>query len=77
VTQVQQKRVASGRKIESIGLSAIDVAQGKQTEMSYLIRSGSFAAQEEALLASPRNSGSVGTDEAMPADLKQAILSAS
>lgn len=71
------KAGASARIPNSMGLSAIDVAQGKQTKMSDLIGNGSFAAQEEALLASLRNSGALGTNEAMPADLKQAILAAS
>jgi hypothetical protein len=71
------KAGASARIPNSMGLSAIDVAQGKQTKMSDFPGHESLAAQEEALLASLRNSGALGTNETMPGDLRQAILAAS
>lgn len=71
------KEGASARVPNSMGMTAVDVAQGKQTRMSNLIGNDSLADREEALLASLRDSGALGTNEAMPADLRQAILSAS
>ena len=65
---------ASAKVPNSTGMTAVDVAQGKQTRMSDLIGNDSFAGNEKALRASLRDSGALGQHETMPANLKQAIL---